>query len=242
MLIIPAIDIMDGECVRLKKGNFLNKTQYPQAPVDQALAFEAAGADWLHVVDLDGAKTGKLKNLSKVRSMIKQTKLNIQFGGGLRDAAAIEKALKSGVERVVIGSLAVRKPILIKAFLLVKGTDRIVVALDVGPKLGNYYVVMEGWQKETSLLLDELITQFEKIGIVNFLITDISRDGMLKGPNFELYQTITAKFPKISVQASGGISSKRDLKRLEKTGVAAAIVGRAIYEGRLNIKGLFNVS
>ena len=239
MLIIPAMDLIGGECVRLRKGNFKEKTRYDCDPLSQAKNFEAAGAKWLHVVDLDGAKTGRPQNLPVILNLAQKTNLKIQLGGGLRDISAVENVLEAGINRAVIGSLAVKNPSLVSGLSKTFGPGRLVVALDVFSAPGRFSVAKEGWQKDSHLSLDAMIPFFLKAGIRHFLVTDISRDGMLLGPNAELYKSVLKNFPGISLQASGGVASGGDIKDLEKTGVSAAIVGKAIYEGRLPLKGLF---
>ncbi|MEE8294172.1 MAG: 1-(5-phosphoribosyl)-5-[(5-phosphoribosylamino)methylideneamino]imidazole-4-carboxamide isomerase [Sphingomonadales bacterium] len=241
MLILPAIDIMKGECVRLEKGDFSRKTCYAMDPLFQAKIFETAGAKWLHVVDLDGAKTGILNNFSFVQSIIEKTRLKVQFGGGLRNIEQIKSALDAGISRAVVGSLAVCNPAAMAEIIKAYGPNALAVALDIFIQGGEALVALKGWQEKSNLKLEDLIETLSVGGVENFLITDISRDGMLEGANIDLYKKIQKRFPNISIQASGGVTTMEEIKRLSDSGISAAIVGRAIYEGKLTLKDLFDV-
>lgn len=240
MIILPAIDLMNGRCVRLEKGAFAHATLYETDPVSMAQAFERAGGSWVHVVDLDGARTGKEGNREWVLRIGKETGLKVQSGGGLRTEAEVADFLDSGIDRAVIGSMAVRNPDAIRRLVEAYGGDRITVALDLRLTETDPEIAVEGWQTSTDDNLDALLAIYGDIGVRHILITDISKDGMLEGPNIGLYQGLTVNFPDFAFQASGGVSSAEDLVNLQTTGVAAAIVGKALYEGRIPLEGLFD--
>ncbi len=240
MLILPAIDLMNGRCVRLEKGAFAHATLYEADPLTMAAAFEGAGAEWVHVVDLDGARTGKEGNREWVLRIAGETGLRVQSGGGLRSEAEVAELLEGGVERAVIGSMAVRSPDAIARLVERFDSERLTVALDLRLTEAGPEIAVEGWQTSTDDNLETLLGIFGDMGVRHILITDISRDGMLEGPNTELYRKLTADFPDFAFQASGGVSAMQDIADLRETGAAAAIVGKALYEGRIALQGLFD--
>lgn len=240
MLILPAIDLMNGRCVRLEKGAFARATIYQADPVSMARSFGDAGAEWIHVVDLDGARTGREGNRDWVVRIAGETGLKVQSGGGLRSEDDVAEFLDSGIDRAIIGSMAVRDPDAIARLVAAFGSDRLTVALDLRLTEAGPEIAIEGWQASSDANLDALLLAFGGAGVRHILVTDISRDGMLQGPNTALYKELTADFPGFAFQASGGVSVTQDIADLRATGAAAAIVGRAIYEGRIALEGLFD--
>lgn len=235
MLIFPAIDLQEGRCVRLVQGDFNQSKTYHTDPVQVAQGFAAAGASWIHIVDLDGARDGEMKQLAAIRRVAESTTLSIQSGGGIRSETAIQDMLDAGVSRVVIGSLAIEKRQEVRAWLKQFGPERIVLAFDVRDNGGEPEVVTQGWQSGTQQTLWDVLDAYEGSGLRTILCTDVGRDGMLQGPNETLYRMIIDKAPDIELLASGGVGSLDDILSLAKTGVAGAIVGKAIYEGKLDL-------
>jgi phosphoribosylformimino-5-aminoimidazole carboxamide ribotide isomerase len=233
MELIPAIDLRDGRCVRLLKGDFAQETRYSVDPVALAEQYRGLGARWLHVVDLDGAKRGEPVNLALIRRMQEAAGISVQLGGGIRARASLEQAL--GVaERVVVGSLAVSDPELVASWLTEFGSDRLTLALDVRlTEDGTPLVATHGWTRASTLTLAAAIERFAGAGLKHVLCTDIDRDGALSGPNVELYRECAARWPGIEFQASGGVRGVADLAALADAGVAATVSGKALLEGRL---------
>ena len=231
MIIYPAIDIKDGKCVRLRKGDFSKVTEFNDNVLDQAKEFEDAGFDWLHMIDLDGARKGRPINVNLVESVIKNTTLKVQVGGGIRDFNSIEKMLSCGAERVILGTIAIDNFDLVeKACKEYKG--RIAVGLDAK---GNK-VATHGWQNETDIFVFDLIEKLEKVGVAAIIYTDINRDGLLSGFDEQGTREI-AKNITIPIIASGGVTNMDDLKTIQemkKYGVCGAIVGRSFYENKLS--------
>lgn len=240
MLILPAIDLMDGACVRLEQGAFASAVRYPADPLEMALTFEQAGATWLHVVDLDGARTGQPGNREWVRRICRESGLKVQTGGGLRTESDAEEILQNGIDRAVIGTLAVRDCAAVARLVERFGADRITVALDIRPSDAGPELAVEGWQSRAGGDLQGSLARFRDIGVRHVLVTDISRDGMLKGPNLSLYAKLAGDFPEFAFQASGGVASTGDLAGIRAAGAAAVIVGKAIYEGRIALDELFD--
>ena len=233
MQLIPAIDLRDGRCVRLLKGDFAQETRYAVDPVQLAGQYRALGAQWLHVVDLDGAKRGEPVNLELIRRMQEAAGISVQLGGGIRTRASLELAL--GVaERAVVGSLAVSDPDLVVSWLTELGPERLTLALDVRlTEDGTPLIATHGWTRASTLTLAAAIERFAAAGLAHVLCTDIDRDGALTGPNVELYRDCAARWPGIAFQASGGVRSGADLAALAEAGVAATVSGKALLEGRL---------
>ncbi len=232
MELIPAIDIRDGRCVRLLKGDFGQETRYEADPVALARNYLAQGARWLHVVDLDGAADGHPANLPLIRRMA-DAGLRVQLGGGIRNEASLKETLAIA-DRVVIGSLAVTEPDTVSAWLASHGPERITLALDVEiADDGTAYVKTHGWTRASTLSLDEAIRRYSNLGLRHVLCTDIDRDGAMAGPNCDLYRQIATAWPDIAVQASGGVRNAADLAALAATGAAAAISGKALLDGRM---------
>jgi phosphoribosylformimino-5-aminoimidazole carboxamide ribotide isomerase len=235
MLLIPSIDLRGGQCVRLFKGAFDAETRYADDPAALLDRYAGYGATWLHVVDLDGARDGVPGNRDLIAALASRGRLSLQVGGGLRTAAAIDDLLgNAGVARVVIGSAAVEQPALALDALARYGAERVCLAIDVRVDDGGVpRVRTRGWVNEVPLSLWELIAQFTPAGLRHVLCTDIERDGALGGPNVDLYREGRERFPAIAWQASGGVRDARDLHVLAATGVAAAISGKALLEGRM---------
>jgi len=236
MDIFPAIDLKDGRCVRLTQGDFDTATIYNAEPEQQARQFAEAGATWLHLVDLDGARAGELQQFDVISRIAQKVPIKLQVGGGIRSEATVEKLLKAGVNRVVIGSLAVKEPETVQGWLKRFGPEKIVLALDVLMKEGSDpEILTHGWQSGSQKSLWDVLQSYEASGLQTILCTDISRDGMLGGTNHALYKSMQERWPKLSVLASGGVSGLADLMKLAQLNVAGAIVGKAIYEGRVDL-------
>ncbi len=237
MIIYPAIDIKDGQCVRLYQGNFDQQTVYDNTPLTMAKNYKQFGASYVHVVDLDGAKNGQAAQSAQIFEIAKQSDLMVQTGGGIRDQETIEKYLKNGVHRVVLGSIAVKDPALVKGFLTTFGGEQILLAIDINiNQEGTPMAAVHGWQQESDTSLWQLIDTYQKSGLKHILCTDISKDGTLQGPNFALYQECLTRYPDLSIQASGGVSSLQDIQTLKKLKVAGVIVGKALYENCFSLE------
>jgi len=239
MLLIPAIDLRNGRCVRLFKGDFNAETRYEYEPLDLLARYRGFGASWLHVVDLDGAKDGVLANRDTIVKLAAQRALSIQVGGGMRSAEVIEDVLAHGVERVVIGSAAVERPIDVISWFKRFGAERICLALDVkvDPD-GEPRVRTRGWTEGTGVTLWDAMAPFLPVGLKHVLCTDIDRDGALTGPNRELYSRALERYPEIQWQASGGVRDAADLAALDRIGMAAAVSGKALLEQRITSEEL----
>jgi phosphoribosylformimino-5-aminoimidazole carboxamide ribotide isomerase len=234
MLLIPAIDLRNGRCVRLFQGDFDAETRYEHEPHELLLRYRGLGATWLHVVDLDGAKDGVLANRSVILALASQRGVRLQVGGGVRSAAVIDDLLRNGVERVVIGSAAVERPDEVGGWLARFGTERICLALDVRMDSGGEpRVRTHGWTEGTAVSLWEAISRYPTGTVKHVLCTDIERDGAMSGPNLNLYRTAMSRFPRLYWQASGGVRSAADLEALAQIGVAAAVSGKALLEERI---------
>jgi phosphoribosylformimino-5-aminoimidazole carboxamide ribotide isomerase len=234
MQIIPAIDIRNGQCVRLLKGDFEQVTEYKLDPRDLALQYRAMGAEWLHIVDLDGAASGKPANAELIREIAAASSLRIQIGGGIRTREDLDAVLEYA-DRAVVGSLAILKPELVGTWLASVGLDRITIGLDV--KLdhdGEALVTTHGWTRESGIKLAQAIELYQDSGLKHILCTDVDKDGALAGPNFELYQHCARTWRDLEFQASGGVRNADDLVRLASTGVAAAISGKALLENMID--------
>ena len=233
MIIYPAIDLIDGEVVRLHKGDFDQKTTYGSDPVAVARAYADAGAAWLHLVDLDGAKNPENRQTDLIGRIIDGSGLKVQTGGGIRSRDDVDALITAGASRVVIGSLAVREPDLVASMLDGFGVEAICLAADLVRPDDEFMIAVSGWQEASSLSLYEFIHGFVPAGLRHVLCTDIDRDGTMRGPNGTLYQTVKRQFPDIQLQASGGVSGIDDLRDLPTDGV---IIGKAIYEGAIDLK------
>ncbi len=233
MELIPAIDIRDGRCVRLLRGDFDRETRYDFDPVELAVRYRDAGARWLHVVDLDGAKAGRPQNLPLIARMRDASGLEIQLGGGLRTRADLGAALAIA-QRAVVGSLAVTEPATVTAWLDELGGERLTLALDVRLGAdGTPMVATHGWTQASAVTLAEAVERYLAHGLRHVLCTDIERDGALSGPNVALYADCVRRWPEVAFVASGGVRDARDLEALARAGVAGAVSGKALLEGRL---------
>jgi phosphoribosylformimino-5-aminoimidazole carboxamide ribotide isomerase len=231
MILIPSIDLRNGRCVRLLKGNFDAETRYDLEPHELLQRYRALGASWLHVVDLDGAKDGRLANRSVIVRLASQKALLIQVGGGVRSAAVVDDLLRNGIDRVIVGSAAVESPAEVQAWLKKYGPEKIGLAFDVRQDVqGVPRVLTRGWTRESKLTLWEAIDSYLPHGLRHVLCTDVELDGALQGPAVALYSEGVKRYPQIAWQASGGVRSAADLAALAATGSAAAISGKALLE------------
>ena len=229
--IIPATDIIDGRCVRLSQGDYARSRVYDASPLDMALRFQDAGVRRLHLVDLDGAKASKPMNLHILEEIATHTQLDIEWGGGIKSRSALDDIFAAGAGHAICGSIAVRQPELFGEWLESFGSERIVLGADAR----NGRVAVNGWLEESTLTIEDVVKQFLPFGLTQVICTDISCDGMLAGPSFDLYTRLQEAFPQIVFTVSGGISSMDDLRRVETLGLPRVIVGKAIYEGRITL-------
>ena len=234
MNVIPAIDLQAGKCVRLYKGDFDKSTEYSDDPVAVGRSFADMQTTDLHIVDLDGARSGTQSNRAIIETIAAETTLAIQLGGGLRKIETLEGWYAAGVARCVIGSMAVTEPDTVKEWFARFGADKIVLALDVNlDEDGLPLLTTHGWTQPTRTSIFECISAFREAGLKHVLCTDVSRDGAMTGPNIDLYARILDRYPDLQLQASGGVRNIRDLEELRKSGIPAAITGRALLEGEI---------
>lgn len=236
MRIIPAIDIIDGKCVRLTKGDYNTKKVYNENPLEIAKAFEGAGIQYLHVVDLDGAKASSIVNYKTLEQLATKTNLKIDFGGGLKSDEDLKIAFESGANQITGGSIAVKKPDIFKNWIQSYGSDKIILGADCK----NEKIAVSGWLEESDLNVIPFISKYQSKGIDYVICTDISKDGMLEGPSFDLYKRILSEVSSIRLIASGGISEFDELPKLAEMGCEGVIIGKAIYENRISLKELEN--
>ncbi len=234
--LIPAIDIIGGQCVRLTKGDYDQKTVYRDSPAEVAKEFEQIGFKRLHVVDLDGAKSKHIVNSEVLRRVTTDTQLVVDFGGGIKTDEDIEKAFAAGASMVTIGSIAVTDPNLFMGWLEKYGAEHIILGADV--RHGK--ISINGWKEDSAEDLLPFLKKYVDAGVKNVLCTEISKDGTLTGPAIELYQSIMAAYPGLHLIASGGVSSIDDIKALEAAGIPAVVFGKAIYEGKINLNELWD--
>ncbi|MCI5930272.1 MAG: 1-(5-phosphoribosyl)-5-[(5-phosphoribosylamino)methylideneamino]imidazole-4-carboxamide isomerase [Prevotella sp.] len=232
--LIPAIDIIDGKCVRLTKGDYGQKKVYNDDPVAQAKEFEKLGMKRLHVVDLDGAKAKHVVNVDVLRGITAATGLKVDFGGGIKSDDDIEKAFAAGASLVTIGSIAVSQPDTFMRWLDRYGADKVILGADVR----NGLVSINGWKEDTSEKLLPFLARYVKAGVKNVLCTEISRDGTLSGPSTDLYREVMEAFPGIHLIASGGVGRNEDIIELDEAGIPAVVFGKAWYEGKINLEEL----
>ena len=233
--LIPDIDIIDGQCVRLTKGDYDQKSVYG-APLDMALEFERIGFKRLHMVDLDGAKSRHIVNDAVLQVVTTKTQLSIDFGGGIKSDEDIEKAFAAGASMVTIGSIAVTQPDLFMGWLKKYGTERIILGADV--RHGK--ISINGWKEDSTEDLLPFLQKYVEAGVRNVLCTEISKDGTLAGPAIDLYKKVIETYPQLHLIASGGVSSIDDIKALEAAGIPAVVFGKAIYEGKIDLKDLWD--
>jgi len=234
MLIIPAIDIIDGKCVRLTKGDYDTKKIYHENPVDAAKEFEAGGITHLHLVDLDGAKKSEVVNWKVLESIATQTNLHIDFSGGIKTKQAAQQAFDLGAAQITVGSLAAKNPKEFVDWIWQFGEEKLILGADVIKDK----IAIHGWQESSTKDIYSYLDYYFEEGIDYVLCTDVSKDGMLEGPSFELYSNILEEYEELKLIASGGVSSIDDLQKLKEMGCYAAIVGKAFYEGRITLKEL----
>jgi phosphoribosylformimino-5-aminoimidazole carboxamide ribotide isomerase len=231
MYIIPAIDVIDGRCVRLTQGDYQQSKTYYENPVEVAKMFEQAGISRLHLVDLDGARLKKVHNIEVLRQICQQTSLQVDFGGGVQSDADLELVLQAGAQQITGGSIAVKQPEVFSRWLSQYGTERIILGADAR----NGRIAISGWQESSELMLSNFIEEYMKKGVSYVICTEISRDGLMQGPALELYNELLQQFPSLKLIASGGVSSLADLEKLASAGLYGAIVGKAIYEGAISL-------
>lgn len=236
MRIIPAIDIIEGKCVRLSKGDYNTKIIYNENPLEVAKEFEAHGIEYLHLVDLDGAKSSKIVNYKILEQIASQTKLKIDFGGGLKADSDLKIAFESGANQITGGSIAVKNRPIFEKWIAEYGSDKIILGADAN----NEKVAVSGWLEDSNEDLLPFIQEYQNKGIQYVICTDIAKDGMLEGPSFDLYAKILVESKGIKLIASGGISTFDELPKLAEIGCEGTIIGKAIYEGRISLKQLEN--
>lgn len=237
MIVYPAIDLRAGHAVRLDQGDYAREKRYATQPVALARAYAEAGAGWLHVVDLDAARVGRFLHLELIARIAAECGLKVQAGGGVRSLADVESLLDVGAARVVVGSTAVRQRELVAGWIAQLGPESICVALDARPLAdGSWSLPVAGWTEDTGIGLHQTVDWFAgEGGLRHLLCTDITRDGMYAGPNLDLYRGLVARHPRLQLQGSGGVRDAADLRALRDTGVAGAVVGKALLEGRLSL-------
>lgn len=232
--VIPAIDIIDGKCVRLTHGDYDRKTVYNNDPLETARSFEADGIKRLHLVDLDGAREGKVQNWQVLERIAKHTKLSIDFGGGIKTSEDVKKIFDAGAEYATVGSIAVKNEKELDNWLVTYSPEKFILGADV--RQGK--ITISGWKDQTDIDIFDFIGKFLNKGIRQIFCTDVSKDGAMEGPSSELYKAIIAKFTGLYFIASGGVRDAEDVKHLATIGCSAVIVGKAIYEGRINLSEL----
>jgi phosphoribosylformimino-5-aminoimidazole carboxamide ribotide isomerase len=234
MLIIPAIDIIDGKCVRLTQGDYSQKTIYNDHPLEVAKQFEDAGLKRLHLVDLDGAKTGSVKNWKVLETIAGKTSLIIDFGGGIKKENDVKIVFECGAVLATVGSIAVKNEIEFVKWLVIFGADKFLLGADVKEEK----IAINGWLEKTDIWVYDFIEKYINHGVKQIFCTDVSKDGKLEGPAIELYKNIITKFPQLHFIASGGVSSVKDLEALQTAGCKGVIIGKAIYEEKITLKEL----
>ena len=238
MRIIPAIDIIDGKCVRLTKGDYSTKKIYNENPLEVAKEFEAAGIEYLHVVDLDGAKASQIMNYKVLEQIASKTSLKIDFGGGLKSDKDLEIAFNSGAHQITGGSIAVKNSAIFESWIEKYGAQKIILGADFYPDSAGGKIATNGWQEDSTLELIPFIRGYQNKGIQYVICTDISKDGMLQGPSFDVYKEILNEVKNVKLIASGGISTFDELPRLAENGCEGVIIGKAIYEKKISLKQL----
>jgi phosphoribosylformimino-5-aminoimidazole carboxamide ribotide isomerase len=240
-MIIPALDLIDGKVVRLYQGDYDQKTVYSDDPQSLYTIYNEQGANWLHLVDLDGAKDTTKRQLAVIESLIKNTPAKVQIGGGVRTEADVKGLLDAGAHRVVIGSTAVKEPEMVAGWMEKYGPEHIVLALDINiDAQGNKIVAVSGWQEDSGQTIESLLEIYLQVGLKHVLCTDISKDGTLTGSNVDLYKEMVVAFPTVAWQASGGIGSLDDIADVARSGAQGMIVGRALLEGKFTVAEAIN--
>lgn len=234
MEIIPAIDIIDGKCVRLTQGDYSQKTLYNENPLEVAKSFEAAGVKRLHLVDLDGAKQKRIVNYKVLESIASSTSLKIDFGGGIQSDKDIQMAFNAGAKQVTGGSIAIKNQALFESWVEEYSGEKIILGADAK----NGFIAVSGWEETTEVSVNQILKNYIPKGIKYVICTDVAKDGLLQGPSFDLYTSIIKDFPNIKLIASGGVTTIEDLYLLKEMGLYGAIIGKAFYEGRISLKDL----
>ena len=233
---IPALDVRDGKVVRLRQGDYGQQTDFPGTPLELAGAYAQAGAEWLHLVDLDAARSGGYSLSPLVKALVAQTALKVQTGGGVRTRTDVEGMLAAGASRVVLGTIAVREPETVCDWLREFGAERITLALDVRQDAdGDWRLPVAGWTESSTATLDSLLARYADAGVRHLLCTDIARDGMLTGYSLDLYRQLALRWPDLRLQASGGVRNAGDIQAAREAGASGAILGRALLEGRFTL-------
>jgi phosphoribosylformimino-5-aminoimidazole carboxamide ribotide isomerase len=232
--IIPAIDIINGHCVRLSEGDFSRQKTYDTSPLEVAKRFEGQGVQYLHLVDLDGARARKPVNLNVLESIAAGTNLQIDFGGGIQSGESIEAAFSAGARQITAGSIAVREPELVQGWLQQYGAGRIIIGAD----FRDNTISINAWADQSDLTLDQYIADYLQVGGQSFICTDVSKDGMLQGPATATYSRLVSTYPAAEIIASGGVTTIQDLDELETAGIQGAIIGKALYEGTISFADL----
>lgn len=236
MIILPAIDLYDKKAVRLYKGDYAQMTVYNDDPLAVARDFEAAGAKYIHMVDLEGAKLGTTPNIEVVKAVARETSLKVEIGGGIREMKTVDAYINAGVERVILGTAAVTDEDFLKA-----SVDKYGEKIAVGADIKDGYVAIKGWLEKSQFTTDEFFAKMQEIGVKTVICTDISKDGAMKGTNLELYRSLSEKYS-VDVVASGGVSTIDDIKALRKMNLYGAIIGKAYYTGAINLKEAIEVA
>lgn len=236
MIILPAVDIIDGKAVRLLKGDYNEKTVYGDDPLEFAEKFKKAGANYIHIVDLEGAKSGGTPNFGTIKRIIEKSGLFCEIGGGIRDIETIEKYINAGASRVILGTAAAEKPEFLKEAVRKFGGK-----IAVGADLKDGYIAVKGWTRKTDITAKKFFNDLSRIGVKTVICTDISKDGAMQGTNVGLYKELSAEFD-IDIIASGGVSSLKDIKALKDLGVCGAIIGKAYYSGAIKIEDALEVA
>ena len=234
MEIIPAIDIIDGKCVRLTQGDYSQKKEYSSDPLAMARQFEAAGIRRLHLVDLDGARQKKIVNYKVLEQIATHTQLHIDFGGGVQSDEDLRLAFESGAQQVTGGSIAVKNPVLFESWLAKYGSEKIILGADAKDRK----IAVSGWQESTETDLLDFLHAYRQKSVKYAICTDVAKDGLLQGPSIDLYREILQEIPDLCLIASGGVSNIRDVEQLKEANVYGVIIGKAIYEGRITLKEL----
>ena len=236
--LIPAIDLINGQCVRLTQGDYGQKTVYSEDPLEIAKAFEGAGIQRLHLVDLDGAKAKKIVNAAVLERIASNTSLHIDFGGGVQSDEMIDTAFSAGAAQITAGSIAVRNPALVCEWLQKYGSEKIILGADAQDEM----IAVSGWQENSNISIFDFLKDYTAKGAKYVISTDVAKDGLLQGPSFDLYEKIHASSPSLSVIASGGVACMEDLVRLREMNLFGVIVGKAFYEGRISLADLAKFS
>jgi len=238
MIIIPAIDIINGKCVRLIKGDYAQQTIYNKDPVEVAKQFAGAGFKRLHIVDLDGAKAGKICNMAVLEKIAAAANMVIDFGGGIKQVSDVQSVFNAGASIVTMGSLAVKHPEIVEEWLTEFGADHFLIGADVL----HENIQINGWLEDGGIHIFDFVDKMKGIGASQIFCTDISKDGMMQGPSIDLYKKILCKHPGINLIASGGVSNMEDVKKLDQAGCAGVIIGKAIYENRVTLDELMTLN